>query len=162
MKSTLDTVAFFKTLRETLESLNDKDAGRLMKCLFAYDDGEDPDMAKASPVVKAIFPLVAEPLDRLTKMRMNKARPQTNRKRTANEPQTDSNADQTESKADQTDRIGAYHNHNHNHILNHPSYEGNIGRNPKVQKAFGFSTERTDGDYDEIARRLREEREAAE
>lgn len=153
MKSTLDTVAFFKTLRETLESLSDKDAGRLMKCLFAYDDGEDPDMAKASPVVKAIFPLVAEPLERLTKMRMNKVRPQTNRKRTANEPQTDSNADQT-------DRIGAYHNHNH--ILNHPSYEGNIGRNPKVQKAFGFSTERTDGDYDEIARRLREEREAAE
>ena len=155
MKSTLDTVAFFKTLRETLESLNDKDAGRLMKCLFAYDDGEDPDMAKASPVVKAIFPLVAEPLDRLTKMRMNKVRPQTNRKRTANEPQTDSNADQT-------DRIGDYHNHNHNHILNHPSYEGNIGRNPKVQKAFGFSTERQDVNYDEIARRLREEREAAE
>lgn len=152
MKSTLDTVAFFKTLRGTLESMSDKDAGRLMKCLFAYDDGESPDLTKASPVVKAIFPLVAEPLDRLTRMRMNKVRPQTNRKQTANEPQTDLTSDQT-------DRIGAYHNHNHNH----PSYEGNIGRNPKVQKAFGFSTERQDVNYDEIiARRLREEREAAE
>ena len=83
MKSTLDTVAFFKTLRGTLESMSDKDAGRLMKCLFAYDDGESPDLTKASPVVKAIFPLVAEPLDRLTRMRMNKVRPQTNRKQTA-------------------------------------------------------------------------------
>ena len=140
MKSTLDTIAFFKTLRETLDSLSDQDAGRLMKILFAYDDGEEPDLSDVSPVVRAIFPLVAEPLDRLTKIRMSKVRPQTNRKSTANLPQTN--------------RKDAAHNHS----LNHPSIDGYIARSARVQRAYGFSTERNDVNYDEIVRnRLREE-----
>lgn len=144
MKSTLETVAFFKTLRTTLDSMSDEDAGKLMKALFAYDDGEDPDLAGASPTVKAVYPMAAESLERLTKKRMSKVRPQTDRKQSANVPQTD--------------RKDTAHNHSHN--LNHPSIEGYMGRNPKIQRAYGFSTERPDVNYDEIVReRLRKEAE---
>lgn len=136
MKSSLETVAFFKTLRTTLDSMSDEDAGKLMKALFAYDDGENPDLASASPTVKAVYPMAAESLERLTKKRMSKVRPQTDRKQSANEPQTD--------RKDTA--------HNHSHSLNHPSIEGYIGRNKKVQSAFGFSTERTDVNYDELAK----------
>lgn len=110
MKSTLDTVAFFKTLRETLESMSDEDAGALIKALFAHDDGEDPDLSEKSLVVRVVFPLVAEPTDRLTKIRMSKVRTP------ASEPQTD----RTESaQAPQSDRKPPYHNHSHNHNHSH-------------------------------------------
>jgi hypothetical protein len=110
MKSTLDTVAFFKTLRETLESMSDEDAGALIKALFAHDDGEDPDLSEKSVIVRVVFPLVAEPTDRLTKIRMSKVRT------AANEPQTDL----TESApAPQSDRKPSYHNHSHNHNQSH-------------------------------------------
>lgn len=134
MKSTLETIAFFKNLRPTLDELSDEEAGALMKALFAFDDGEVPDLTGKSTTVKALFPLVAETLDRLTKNRMSKVRPQTDRKSPANAPQID--------------RKSPAHNHNHNH----PSIEGYIGRNKKVQSAFGFSTERTDVDYNELAK----------
>lgn len=138
MKSTLDTIAFFKNVRETLDSMSDEDAGALMKALFAHDDGEEPDLSGKSAVVRVGYLLIAEATDRLTAKRMSKVRkptanePQTNRKQTANAPQN------------------AAHNHSLN--LNHPSVEGIIGRNPKIQKAYGFSTERPDVNYDEVAK----------
>ena len=103
MKSTLDTIAFFKSIRGTLDAMPDADAGALMKALFAHDDGEEVDLRNASPMVRATFPLIVEGLDRLTQVRMSKVRPQNNRKPTANAPQND--------------RIPPYLNHNHNHNL---------------------------------------------
>ena len=98
--NTLDTIAFFKTLRETLDSMSDEDAGALMKALFAHDDGDEMDLSGKSVVVKVVFPIVAEATDRLSKKRQNKVRqPQAYRKQTANEPQTD--------------RKDTAHNHNH-------------------------------------------------
>lgn len=91
MKSTLETVAFFKNLRQTLEALSDKDAGALMKALFAFDDGETPDLSGQSEIVKAIYPMAAESLDRLTQKRMNKVRAQKKRKESANDSQISAN-----------------------------------------------------------------------
>lgn len=134
MKSTLETIAFFKNLRPTLDELSDEDAGALMKALFAFDDGDVPDLTGKSTTVKALFPLVAETLDRLTKNRMSKVRPQTDRKSTANAPQID--------------RKSTAHNHSHNH----PSNEGYISRSARVQRSMGFSTERQDVNYDELVK----------
>lgn len=100
MKSTLDTIAFFKNIRGTLDAMPDADAGALIKALFAHDDGEEVDLRNASPIVRATYPLIVEGLDRLTQVRMSKVRPQNNRKPTANAPQNN--------------RIPPYLNHNHN------------------------------------------------
>ena len=144
MKSTLDTVAFFKNVRGTLESLSDEDAGALMKALFAHDDGEEMDLSQKSVVVRAIYPLVAEATDRLAAKRMSKVRkptanePQTDRKPTANEPQT------------------AAHNHNHNHNHSHSqdhslSHDHNhptdVGNKESVDKRFAPPTIRDVEDY---------------
>ena len=133
MKSTLDTVAFFKNVRGTLESLSDEDAGALMKALFAHDDGEEMDLSQKSVVVRAIYPLVAEATDRLAAKRMSKVR-----KPTANEPQT------------------AAHNHNHNHNHSHSqdhslSHDHNhptdVGNKESVDKRFAPPTIRDVEDY---------------
>lgn len=102
MKSSLDTIAFFKNIRPTLEALTDADAGRVIKMLFAHDEGEEVDLQNAPQMVRAVYPLLEESTDRLTAKRMSKVRtPQTDRKDTANDPQTD--------------RKDAYHNHSHSH-----------------------------------------------
>lgn len=121
MKSTLDTIAFFKTMRTTIESMSDEDAGALMKALFAHDDGEEPDLSAKSKIVQAVYPLVTDPLDRLTKIRMSKVRvhanePQTVRNDTANEPQTKADAPQT--ALDSPNHSHSL-NLNHSHSLNH-------------------------------------------
>ena len=111
MKSTLDTIAFFKNIRGTLDAMPDADAGALIKALFAHDDGEEVDLRNASPIVRATYPLVVEGLDRLTQVRMSKVRPQNNRKPTANAPQ---NNRKPTANAPQNNRIPPYLNHNHN------------------------------------------------
>ena len=131
MKSTLETVAFFKSMRETLEQMSDKDAGALMKALFAHDDGEEPDLTKKSPLVKVIFPTMAEALDRLTAKRMAKVR-----KPTANRPQTVANAPQMTA-----------HKHSHNH-----AYTDVYTARVKKNSFFDFD-QRTDTDLDEIVRK---------
>lgn len=123
MKSTLETVAFFKNLRQTLEALSDEDAGALMKALFAFDDGETPDLSEKSASVKALFPLVSDTLDRLTKKRMNKVRPQTDRNDTANEPQTDRN--DTAHNHSHNHSHSPYHNQSQDHSHNQPAKAGN-------------------------------------
>ena len=120
MKSTLDTIAFFKTMRATIESMSDEDAGALMKALFAHDDGEEPDLSAKSQIVQVVYPLVTEPLDRLTKIRMSKVRvsanePQTVRNDTANEPQTKPDAPQTALDSPSHSH-SLNHSQNHNHV----------------------------------------------
>ena len=51
----------YKDYREVLESMNDADAGRLVKALFAHEDGED--VALEGPI-QAIFLLLAKQMDR--------------------------------------------------------------------------------------------------
>ena len=131
MKSTLETVAFFKSMRETLEKMSDKDAGALMKALFAHDDGEKPDLSKKSPLVQITFPIMAEALDRLTAKRMAKVR-----KPTANEPQTDRKPTANAS----------HHNHSHNH-------DQKIISAPVKKNSFFDFDQRTGDDLDAMVRR---------
>lgn len=153
MKSELDTIAFFKNIRKTLEAMTDADAGRLMKALFAHDDGEKVDLTDASPVVQMIFPLVAESTDRLTRKRQNKVRkPQTDRKDTANELQTD--------------RKDTAHNHSHNHNQNHsqnhdhtsPDGEEERERELKLPKEIPLPSELNQDFVQEAFRDFREHR----
>lgn len=132
MKSTLDSIAFFKNIRPTLEAMSDEDAGALIKALFAHDDGEDVDLSSKSQIVQVAFPLVAESTDRLTKKRMGKVRA------TANEPQTDRNDTANEP---QTDRKQSSHSHSHNqgHNHGHDDMPGKTG--PTVQEVKDYADE---------------------
>ena len=146
MKSELDTIAFFKNIRKTLEAMTDADAGRLMKALFAHDDGEKVDLTDASPVVQMIFPLVAESTDRLTRKRQNKVRkPQTDRKDTAHNHSHNHNQ-----------------NHNQNHSQNHdhtsPDGEEERERELKLPKEIPLPSELNQDFVQEAFRDFREHR----
>lgn len=143
------TVLFFKDLYRTLQAIPDADAGILMRALFAVANGEAPDLS-GSVIAAGIFPIAADQMKRLEEYRQTKAN--AGRAGGISSGQTRSKTKQNEANAKQTEPP-------YPSPYPSPVY---IGRNPKVQKAFGFSTERQDVNYDEIARRLREEREAAE
>ncbi len=51
----------YKDYRDVLESMNDEDTGRLVKALFAHEDGED--VTLEGPI-QAIFLLLAKQMDR--------------------------------------------------------------------------------------------------
>lgn len=65
----METIAFFKTLKNTLDKLSNEEAGVLIKALFAADAGEDPDLSGASVAVEVVFPMIAEETRRLQKVR---------------------------------------------------------------------------------------------
>lgn len=124
------TVCFFRDLYKTLTAISKEDAGILMTALFAEANGEEPDFC-GSVIVSALFPMASDQMRRLEEFRRKKA----NRSK---QEQTGANG----SKTEQTVAPYPYPN----------PYPNNIYRNAKVQKAFGFSTERKDVDYNEIAR----------
>lgn len=137
MKSTLDSIAFFKNIRPMLEEMTDEDAGALIKALFAHDDGEDVDLSGKSQIVRITFPLVAESTDRLTKKRMGKVRA------TANEPQTDLNDTANEP---QTDREPSHHSHSQSqdqsHGHNHDDMPVQAGKaGPSVREVREYAEE---------------------
>ena len=138
------TVCFFKDLYKTLTAISKEDAGILMTALFAEANGEEPDFC-GSVIASALFPMASDQMRRLEEFRKKKA----NR----------SKREQNGANGSKTEQTSAPY------PSPYPSpdiYTG-VQRNPRIQKAMGFSTERQDVNYDEIvARRLREEREAAE
>lgn len=136
------TVCFFRDLFKTLEAIPDEDAGILMKALFAHANGLEPDL-KDSVIAKALYIGLADQVDRLDNFRKSKTR----------------------SKKEQNGANGSKSPHSatpYPYPNPYPNIYTGVQRNAKVQKAMGFSTERTDVDYNEIAKRMREEREAAE
>lgn len=136
------TVCFFRDLFKTLDAIPDEDAGILMKALFAHANGLEPDL-KDSVIAKALYIGLADQVDRLDNFRKSKTR--------SKKEQNGANG----SKSPHSSTPYPYPNP-------YPNIYTGVQRNAKVQKAMGFSTERTDTDYNEIARRMREEREAAE
>lgn len=132
---------------DAIASMSDEQAGKIVKALLRREVPQG-----LSEGAALVYPFIKGQVERLEELHEKKSRagsmggrPKANGKQT--ESKEKANGKQTESP---------YHT-----IPNHtiPS----ISRNAKVQKAFGFSTERPDVNYDEIiARRLREEREAAE
>ena len=155
-----DTVLFFKDLYKTLKGLPPKDAGILMTALFAVANNEQPDL-KGSKIAEAIYPIAADQMLRLEEYRKTKAAAgragglSKTKQTEANVKQTEANVKQTEANAKQNEPPYPYPNP-------YPDIYKGVQRNPKVQKSMGFSTERTDVNYNEIAARIRAEREAAE
>ena len=137
------TVCFFKDLYKTLTAISKEDAGILMTALFAEANGEEPDFC-GSVIATALFPMASDQMRRLEEFRRKKA----NRSKTEQNGANGSKTEQT---------VAPYP-----YPYPNPNIYTGVQRNAKVQKAMGFSTERTDVDYNEIARRMREEREAAE
>lgn len=149
------TVCFFRDLFKTLDAIPDADAGILMKAVFAHANGQEPDF-KDSALAKALYIGIADQVDRLDQFR--KTKQDAGRRGGIASGQTRSKTKQNEaerSNAKQNEPPYPYPNP-------YPDIYKGIQRNAKVQRSMGFSTERTDVDYNEIARRMREEREAAE
>ncbi len=122
---------------DAITRMSDEQAG--MKALIKREEPEGLDAGTA-----LVYPFIKGQVERLYEIHEKRARAGALGGRPkANEKQMES-----KSKANEKQTESPYHT-----IPNHtiPS----IKRNDKVQKAFGFSTERTDVDYNEIARRMK-------
>lgn len=128
---------------ETITRLPDEAAGALVKALARVLNGEDRGPLPFE--ADLVFPLIAGQVVRMDDLHEKRAAAGRagGSKPKAKGKQNEANEKQTESP-------------------NQNQYQNHISRNARVQKAYGFSLERKGGDYNEIARRLREEQEAAE
>lgn len=70
----MNTIAFFKTIRQTLDEMTDEEAGALMKALFAHSDGEEVDLSGTPSAVRAVYPLLVDATDRLNSIREKKSK----------------------------------------------------------------------------------------
>lgn len=131
------TVCFFRDLFKTLDAIPDADAGILMRALFAHANGLEPDL-KDSVIAKALYIGIADQVDRLDAFRKSKTR--------SKKEQSGANG----SKTPQTATPYPYPNP-------YPDIYNGVQRNPKIQAAYGFSTERKDVDYDRAFRERRSE-----
>ena len=122
---------------EVIQKLPDKDAGALIKAVIKGNGDKLP--AKAD----LVFPIIMGQVER---MRSLSAKNTENGKK-GGRPKK--NPDETQIKPTQNPN----ENPNTNTKTNPNIY---ITRNPKIQARYGFSTERTDVDYNEIARQIRE------
>lgn len=137
---------------EAIKDLPDREAGALIKALIKHTDGEDPE--KLPSMAKALYPLIRGQVERMADIRDKRAEAG----RRGGKANAKQNGSKTEANAKQ----------NGSPVplpvpLERDTERSMAQRSKKVQSAFGFSTERTDVNYDEIiAQRIREEREAAE
>lgn len=145
------TVLFFKDLYKTLNVLPDEEAGALMRALFAVANNEDPNLPEGS-MAAAVFPLALDQMARLEEYRNKQAQRRAKTKVNQREPEvtkgeperTEKNRTRTESEPNGSPYPSPYPS---------PVY---IGRSNKIQERYGFSTERKDVDYNELARMIRE------
>ena len=126
------TVCFFRDLHKTLQAISNEDAGILMKALFAHANGEEP-VLDGSVIAKALYIGIADQVDRLDAFRKSKTR--------SKKEQSGANG----SKSPQTATPYPYPNP-------YPDIYKGVQRNAKIQKAYGFSTERKDVNYNDIVR----------
>ena len=145
----MNGIVLLEESTEVIEKLPDKDAGALIKAIIKGNGEGLPKMAAI------VFPIIMGQVERMRalsdKNRENGkkgGRPKQNPNETQIKP--NENPNETQIKPTQKPQ--------HQYHTNTNIYT----RNPKIQRAYGFSTERTDVDYNEIARRMREEREATE
>lgn len=107
------TVCFFKDLHKTLSAMSDRDAGILMKALFAHANGEEAIGLNKAPIAAALYIGQADQMDRLNEYRRKKASGNKSKKEQSDpEPeQSGSKTEQTETKAEQnateTEQSGA-------------------------------------------------------
>lgn len=166
----MDGFVIYREIADKVKMLSDAQAGEVLKMAAAYAfDGElqqtdDLAVALVFADVKSDIDRAAEKYERICERNRENGQK-------GGRPKTQQNP--KEPKETQWDILGTQRNPTEpketqkNQNLEHRTYNSEYintraRRNPKIQRAFGFSTERTDVNYDEIARRLREEREAAE
>jgi len=129
------TILLFKDLHKTLSKISNEDAGILMKAIFAHVNGETPDLGD-SVVAGALYPIVEDQVDRMEEYRSKQAAKRSKRE------QSGTNTEQSGTKSEQNGSPYPY-----------PSpYPSSISRSARVQRSMGFSTERTDVNYDDLAK----------
>lgn len=167
----MDGFVIYREIAEKVKMLSDAQAGEVLKMAAAYAfDGklqQTDDLA-----VALVFADVKSDIDRATEKYERICVRNRENGQKGGRPKTQQNP--TEPKETQWDILGTQQNPmepnetQKNQNLEHRTYNSEYintraRRNPKIQRAFGFSAERQDVNYDEIiAQRLREEREAAE
>lgn len=145
-------------LEESLEAIRampDKDAGALIKALIKHNEGEEPETLPT--MAKALYPLIKGQVDRinaLNKKNRENGKKGGRPKKTQTKPNENPNETQTKPNPNPD-------NDNDNDIEKIYKKEP-LKRNPKIQRAFGFSTERTDVDYNELFMKKWKEQEEAE
>lgn len=131
---------------DAIASMSDEQAGKIVKALLRREAPQG-----LSEGAALVYPFIKGQVERLEELHEKKSRAGA----MGGRPKANGKQTESKEKADGKQTESPYHT-----IPNHTK---NISRNARIQKAFGFSTERQDVDYDEIiARRMREEREAAE
>lgn len=131
--------------------LPDKDAGALIKAIIRHTRGEEPE--KLPKMAATLYPLIRGQVDRMADIHEKRSAAG----RIGGKANAKQNGSKTEAKSKQSGSPFP---------LPLPTQRDieKVGpqRSKKIQAAYGFSTERKDQDYNEIAARLRAEREAAE
>ena len=130
---------------ETITRLPDEAAGALVKALARVLNGEERGPLPFE--ADLVFPLIAGQVVRMDDLHEKRAAAG---RAGGSKPKAKGKQNEANEKQTASPNQNQYQNQNH------------ISRNARVQKAYGFSLERKGGDYNEIARRLREEQEAAE
>lgn len=130
------TILLFKDLHKTLSKISNEDAGILMKAIFAHVNGEAPDLGD-SVVAGALYPIVEDQVDRMEQYRSKQAAKRNKRE------QNGTNMEQNGTNAEQNGSPYPYPS---------PYPNNNISRSARVQRSMGFSTERKDVNYDELAK----------
>ena len=144
----MNGIVLLEESTDVILKLPDKEAGALIKAVIRGESEKLP------PKADLVFPMIMGQVERMRALsEKNTAngkkggRPKKNQTETQTKPAE--NPNETQVKAPYQ-----YQHQYQNDI--------SIGRNPKIQRTYGFSTERVGVNYNEIAKRLREEREAAE
>lgn len=130
---------------DAIASMSDEQAGKIVKALLRREAPQG-----LSEGAALVYPFIKGQVERLEELHEKKSRAGA----MGGRPKANGKQTESKEKADGKQTESPYHT-----IPNHTIP---ISRNAKVQKAYGFSLERQDVDYNAIAQRMREEREAAE
>ena len=136
---------------EAIKEMADKDAGALIKAIIQHTEGKEPERLPKNAAM--IYPLIRGQVDRMADIHQKRS----DAGRIGGKANAKQNGSKTEANAKQNgsplplpipiqrdiEKVG-------------------LQRSKRIADAYGFSTERTDVNYDEITKRLREEQEAAE
>ena len=115
----METVAFFKTLKNTLDQMTNEEAGILIKALFAENAGETADLSEASDRLAMVYPYISGETGRLNDEREKKSLGGKTTGRVKEDPQ----------KSDAT------HNHNQDHNQSSPNGDEKREAPPKEKRA---------------------------
>ena len=142
---------------EAMKDMPDRDAGALIKSLIRHMEGEEPE--KLPVMAKALYPLIKGQVDRiaaLNKKNRENGKKGGRPKKTQTETQTKPNENPNETQM----KPNANPDNDNDNDIEKIYKKKRVRRNPKIQRAYGYSTERTDVDYNKLALEMRKQWEA--